>query len=54
MTAVFKNPLSEMRNPFSVSFSSLSPDLRGAEICLNAVAGKVLFAILFAPFKLPK
>lgn len=49
MTAVFKKPLSEMRNPFSVSFSSRSPCFRGAAICLNAVAGTVLFVILYSP-----
>ena len=48
MTAVFKNPLSATRKPLSVSFSSRSPGLRGAAICLKAVAGTVLFVILQA------
>ena len=46
MTAVFKKPLSAMRSPFSVSFSSLSPGFLGALIALNAIAGMELSAIL--------
>ena len=46
MTAVFMKPLSATRSPRAVSFSSLSPSLRGAAIALNAVACTLLFDML--------
>ena len=49
MTAVFKKPLSKIRKPLSVSFSSLSPTALGAATLLNAVAGMLLSVILQIP-----
>jgi hypothetical protein len=49
MTAVFKKPLSKIRKPLLVSFSSLSPAPLGAATLLNAVAGMLLSVILQIP-----
>lgn len=46
ITAVFRYPLSAIRRPLVVSFSGLSPGLKGALISLNAVAAILLSAIL--------
>ena len=43
---MFRKPLSCTRSPFSVSFSSRSPDFFGALISLNAVAGIALSTML--------
>ena len=46
MTAVFRNPLSDTRRPFSVSSSGRAPSLVGAAIALKAVADTVFIEIL--------